>query len=139
VAHSLNSRKAEDDLRKAVDKNQLVRRKTVRAGITDVLLCIASMLAWLGLPALALPIQALSLAFAIQALRAFRSLPRIDKDAESLRQRLNSVLRERVDAIDWRMLTHKLSLVLGFKKVRGVQVFLGDAMTDSWRLSRTVH
>ena len=36
---------------------------------------------------------------------------------------LNLLLRQRVESINWRTLIHKLALLLGYKRIQGVEVF----------------
>ena len=36
---------------------------------------------------------------------------------------VNEILRKRVDSLNWRTLIHKLSLLLGYKQIKGVEVF----------------
>jgi hypothetical protein len=72
------------------------------------------------------PVLALKLAVLGGAVLAFlfiHALPKFDANMERLTRELNDVLRKRVDTLNWRTLIHKLSLLLGYKKIQGIEVF----------------
>jgi hypothetical protein len=127
VTHSLASRDAELSLRERLARNRTTHERTRRFAavwLTGAFGCVS---AWLLLPDPALAIKAGAAASAWLALRCLRLLPRLDAGHEELRRELNSLLRVRVSALNWKALIHKLSLVLGYKQVRGVEVFRPDS------------
>jgi hypothetical protein len=139
VTHSLISRNTEDSLRAAIDHNRLTRRKTVRVGLAYLITGALSVAGWFTLPGVEWMVKLLTVLFALQSWSCFHRVPRIDAQAESLRQQLNDVLRQRVAALNWKTLIHKFALVLGFKQIDGVQVFLSNTDTGDWTAIRTRH
>ena len=53
----------------------------------------------------------------------YHSLPVLEREQRRLTQELNELLRNRVDSINWKTMIHKLSLILGYKVVEGIEVF----------------
>ena len=56
----------------------------------------------------------------------FQSLLALNRDMKHLTRDLNDVLHRQIKAISWKALIHKLSLVLGYKQITGVEVFRMD-------------
>ncbi|HKQ31174.1 MAG TPA: hypothetical protein VJS66_07815 [Burkholderiales bacterium] len=131
VAHSLDSRNSEERLRLEMDDNRHKQRTALRKGIFYSVATLASIAGWFAVPGIEWAVQLLSLLCAVQSLLCFRSLPRLETRREELRSVLNNVLQDRVNTINWKMMIHKLTLILGFKQIQGVEVFRmeGDTTT----------
>lgn len=130
VAHSLESRHTEERIKLDMQDTVHARRTSTRKGLTYLLATVLSIIGWFAFPESAWMIKILSALCAIQSWLCFRALPRLDQRARELRLDLNDVLRDRVDAINWKTMIHKLSLVLGFKKIEGIEVFRMDSESD---------
>jgi hypothetical protein len=131
VAHSLESRNTEERLRMELEENDQSRRRARHKGIFYFAATVASIATWFLLPEGGWPVKALSLLCAVQSFLSFRSLPRFDQRGKELRSVLNDVLDDRVNSINWKMMIHKLTLVLGFKQIQGVEVFQMDGDTTT--------
>jgi len=126
LAHVLASRNAEERLHLAMADNRIARRRAMRLGLGYIAAAAASVAGWFALPDhdwYGWLIKILSLLCAVQSWRCFRALPRLDEQAQVLRRQLNELLRERVNSLNWKMLIHKMALVLGFKQIDGIEVF----------------
>ncbi len=127
VAHTLTSRDHEERLRLAMENNRLARRRALHAGVVYLLGALFSIGGWYLVDEAQWLVQVLTVLCGIESWRNFRALPRRDGDAQELHRQLNDVLRQRVNALNWKTLIHKLALVLGFKQIKGVEVFQMDA------------
>jgi len=127
VAHLLESRHTEERYRMEIADNTHDRGVAVTKGLAYLIATVLSIIAWFALPGSAWLLKALSALCAIQAWLCFRSLPRLDKRMEELRLDLNNALRDRINSVNWKTMIHKLALVLGFKQIKGVEVFRMDA------------
>lgn len=123
VAHSLASRDAEERLRVAQEDNRLARRAAVRGGLVYLLATVLSLVGWFALIEAEWMVKILTVLCAFETWRHFRAIPRLDRQAQQRRQELNNLLRQRVSSLNWKTLIHKLALVLGFKQIKGVEVF----------------
>lgn len=121
--HTIASRDQEQHLRRQQAGNRAYRRGALRNGLLALLTTGGAGAAWLLAPASAGVVQGLALASALAALAYFRMLPRLDLEMERLTGELNRVLRQRVESINWRTVIHKLALLLGYKRIQGVEVF----------------
>jgi len=121
--HSLRSRNAEARLRKAMDANRKKHVRSIRYGLFFILATISFVILWLTLGNAPLAVKLLPAGCCLVALRYFHNLPGLDRELEKLTLELNDVLRQRVNSLNWRTLIHKLALVLGYKRVPGVEVF----------------
>ncbi len=137
VAHSIASRDHEELLREALEDNRLAHQNAVRRGIFFLFTTIASIAGWFALPEAEWLVKLLSVLCSLETWRHFHALPRLEQRAVEVRQLLNDVLRQRVNSLDWKTLIHKLTLVLGFKKIEGVEVFRMD--TDHQDNTTTRH
>ncbi len=135
--HSINSRNAETRLRQAMAANRKERERSVYYGLFFILATISFIIVWLTLKSPHLVIKLLPAGYSWLALRYFHKLPGLDRDFQSLTLELNDVLRRRVESLNWKTLIHKLGLVLGFKRVPGVDVF--HIESDHDRLDRVYH
>lgn len=121
--HSINSRNAELRLRESMEANRLEHMKSIRYGLFFILAAVSFIIMWLTLGEASIIIKLLPVAYSYIALRFFHKLPGLDLAYQKLTLELNEVLRRRVRSINWKTLIHKLALVLGFKRVPGVEVF----------------
>jgi hypothetical protein len=121
--HTITSRDQEQHLRQQQADNRARRRIALRNGMLALMTTGGAGGAWLLAPQAGGIVQGLALASALVAFGYFRLLPRIDLDMERLTADLNRVLRQRVESINWRTLIHKLALLLGYKRIQGVEVF----------------
>jgi hypothetical protein len=139
-AYSVKTRDAENALRVEMSENRRRRRSAIRHAIELTLAAIFCGILWLGLPELDWPIKALTGAFAIGAWLYSRTLPALDRALSELEKRMNQLQRHRVRSIHWRLLAHKLALLLGFKRNSDVEVFIIDTeQHDYSRFSRFQH
>lgn len=121
--HSINSRNAEMRLRESMEANRDKRAKSIRYGLFFILATISFLLIWLTMGNPPLIIKLLPVGYSYLALIYFHKLPGLDQDFEKQTLDLNDVLRRRVNSLNWKTLIHKLALVLGYKRVPGVEVF----------------
>jgi hypothetical protein len=123
VAHSLESRNSEERLRLEMESTEHDRRLSVRKGIFYGVATVLSIASWFMIPGSEWLVKLLSLLCAVQSFLCFRALPRLDQRSEELRSVLNDVLHDRVSSVNWKIFIHKLTLILGFKMIQGVEVF----------------
>jgi hypothetical protein len=136
--HAIASRDAELRLRQQQAENRMARRVNRRnARMALVLMAITGCL-WLVTDNAGWVIKLLPLVPALAALGYFHALPVLDRDMQRLTAEFNTVMRMRVESMDWRSLIHRLALLLGFKQIKGIQVFHHD-QTDSGINSRPIH
>jgi hypothetical protein len=121
--HTIASRDAEQRIRQLQAENRGARKRSLRNGVLSLLALAGTSLAWYLLGELDWLLKLLPLGAAVMALGYFHALPLLDREMERLTQELNAVLRKRVDTLNWRMLIHKLALLLGYKQIQGVDVF----------------
>lgn len=121
-AHSLQSRRAEEQLRLAMRENRVARKRSVQYGLIFLVAAILGAISWLAAVPPGWLLVAATLLSTWFSLDYFHSLPILDRQLEQLKTQLNGVLRQRVTAINWKALTRQLALVLGFKQIRGVEV-----------------
>jgi hypothetical protein len=139
VAHSLASRDAEISLRDRIARNRATRSRTLRFGAASAAGTFIAVFAWLLLPETDPLVRVGAVASGILALRCYRLLPRFDVQDLERRHELNHLLRTRVSALNWKTLIHKLSLVLGYKHVRGIEVFRPDSDATQTGARRSYH
>lgn len=121
--HTIASRDQEQYLRQQQADNRTDRHTALRNGVLALLTTAGATAAWLLGAQAGWIVPGLALASALAALGYFRLLPRMDRDMERLTGDLNLLLRKRVESINWRTLIHKLALLLGYKRIQGVEVF----------------
>lgn len=128
--HSINSRNTEIRLRTDLANNRAARTQSIRFGLFSVFTAVISAILWLSLTEAEWWIKLITAGSAYLAWDYFRSLSALDREMNLLTQQLNDVLRRRVQSLNWKTLIHKLSLILGFKHVPGVEVFRVDQSGD---------
>lgn len=136
--HTVLTRDAEQQLRQRQAENRKTRRRHQRSGTTALFILVASVLMWVVLPQVGWMPKLMALASAAMAYGFFRSLPRLDLEMERLTLDLNDVLRKRIVTLNWRTLIHKLSLLLGYKQIQGIEIFRHDP-TDTQPGLHTLH
>lgn len=129
-AHSIASRNAERRIREAMERNRDDYAKAVRYGLFFIFAGVSFIVIWLAAADAHLAIKLLPAVYAWLSLRFFHKLPALDREHEKLTLEVNDVLRRRVSTLNWKTLIHKLALVLGYKRIRGVEVFHEDVDHD---------
>ena len=122
--HSIASRDQENALRLRHEENKRARSQSIIYGLGTLLLTIFSIILWISMSQPLWYIKLSAILFSFVTWDYFHSLTTLSKENHELTQELNDTLRERVVSLNWKQLIHKLALVLGFKKVSGVNVFL---------------
>ncbi len=121
--HSIASRDSELRLREAMAQNRIARNTSRRNGAIALAVTVIAGIAWLLVDDAGWILQTLPLFSGMAAFGYFHAIPRLEQDMERLTQERNLLLRKRVESMDWRILVHKLALLLGYKQVQGVEVF----------------
>ncbi len=121
--HTISSRNAEQQLREWQAENRRAQRASMRNGVIALVVTGLLLLSWAVPESPVLLHKILPLISAMVAFHYFHVIPLLERKREALAQDLNEVLRKRVDSLNWRTLIHKLSLLLGFKQIQGVEVF----------------
>lgn len=137
--HSINSRDTDERLRRELAANREARAHSARYGLLSILATVVCGMAWIGVAEAALWLKLMTAGFAFFAWDYHHSLPSLDKEITKLTAELNDVLRNRVDTLNWKTLIHKIALILGFKQIRGVEVFRRNPEHDVFDGSRTYH
>ena len=106
-----------------MDNNRAHRIKFIRYGLFFVFAGVSSGIVWLAVPEPMWLIKLLPAAYGYLSWYYFHKLPGLEQEHEKLTLELNDVLRRRVESLNWKTLIHKLALVLGYKRVPGVEVF----------------
>lgn len=136
--HTISSRNAEQLYRASIAQTRQTQRTYLRNGIIALALTGVLLLGWLLPQTPGMLLKIVPLISAIVAFRYFHAIPGLEGKLESQTQELNNVIRKRVDSLNWRTLIHKLSLLLGFKKIEGVEVFRHE-QTDGYADRRSLH
>lgn len=136
-AHSIASRNAERRLRENMERNRDEYAKAVRYGLFFVFAGVSFIVMWLATADAHLVVKLLPVVYAWLALRYFHKLPALEKEQEKLTLEVNDILRRRVDSLNWKTLIHKLALVLGYKRVPGIEVF--DPDVDHDQINRSAY
>lgn len=122
-SHSIESRDAESRLREAINDNLDAREQSLRYGIYSTIISALAALVWLMTTQPGWLIKIVTFVMAYVAWDYFHSMSTLKRDLAILKDSLNQVMRKRVSSIDWKMLIKKVSLVLGYKQIKGVEVF----------------
>ena len=125
-AHTQASRDAERNLRSLMETQNRARIRCIRNGIFSVGAAAACSLVWVAMTAPDWRIETLTVAFAVLAFSFFRGSAAMERETGRLTQQLNDVLRRRIHVIRWKTLIHKLALLLGYKRISGVEIFHSD-------------
>lgn len=134
-SHSISSRDKEVDLRTRLKASRESHVHSKRFGLVSLVFGIACAIAWVAMPFAGWMIKLLTLGVGYMSWGYFHSLPTLEREEKELNRELNALLRERVTKVDWKMLIHKLSLLMGFKKVAGIEVFRMEDDEDTIELN----
>ena len=129
--HSIESRNAETKLRYAIRKNREAKKRSLRYGVYSAIASATGGLVWIMLIQPGWLIKLVTFTMAYVAWDYFHSLSTLERDLVILKDSLNKLMRERVNSIDWKMMIKKMSLVLGYKQIKGVEVFRIEQDTPS--------
>jgi hypothetical protein len=124
--HSVASRDSENELRVQLEELRIARRRSLSYGMTALGLVAAFTSYWVLHADAGWMVKIADLVTSYAALDYFRTLPLLERQRRRINTDMNDLLRERVRALDWKMLIHKLSLLLGYKRIHGVSVFHGE-------------
>lgn len=133
--HSINSRDKEVALREAIETSRDGHDRSKRYSVVSLGLGVACAIVWAVMPAAGWAIKLFTLAAGYMTWGYFHSLPVLEHKQKESNRELNALLRERITKVDWKMLIHKLSLLMGFKKVSGIEVFNMDDDEDTFELT----
>ena len=136
-AHSIASRNAERRLRETMERNRDDYAKAIRYGLFFIFAGVSFIVLWLATANAHLIVKLLPVVYGLLSLHFFHKLPGLEKEYEKLTLDVNDVLRRRVDSLNWKTLIHKLALVLGYKRVPGVEVF--DVDIDHDQINRSAY
>lgn len=132
-AHTFQSRKAERHLRALIEHQRRARARCVRNSMLAILTAAGCFLAWIAMSAPDWKIKIATAICALFALSFFRVIPAMDDEIARLNQQLNDILRRRIQVLHWKTLIHKLALLLGYKRITGIEIFepvgKGDALS----------
>ncbi len=121
--HSIYSRNRELQLREKMEDNRSARTRSTQVGTVFVLVAAVAGFAWATAPISHWIVKAIMAGSLFMAWDYFHSLPILERENKRLNQDLNELLRNRVERINWKTMIHKLSLILGYKMVDGIEVF----------------
>lgn len=138
-AHIVASRNKEARLRHLQSKNREARVRSIRYGVLTFIASLLGAFIWVGLPQASWLIKASTAILAIISWDNFHSLSILDKEIVILRQELADHLRQRIKTVKWKPLIHKLALILGFKHVSGINVFLMNDSMDNTLSQSSLH
>jgi len=133
--HSISSRDKEVNLRTRLDSARDGQIRSKRYGVIALAMGVISASAWTIMPVAGWTIKILTLATGYLAWGYFHSLPVLEREQKEINRELNKLMRERITKVDWKMLIHKLSLLMGFKKVSGIEVFNIEGDEDTIELN----
>ena len=133
--HTINSRDREIDLREKLEDNLSARRRDRQGGGIFLVLALMAGAAWVGAPAVHWVVKVVMVSSLLVSWVYYHSLPVLDREYKHLTQELNELLRSRVEKINWKTMIHKLSLILGYKIVEGIEVFNEKGIGPSNRKS----
>lgn len=137
--YSIETRNSETQLRDQISANRRARSQSIRYGMFFTVTAIISGIVWLGLIDAGWPVKLLTIGFAVLAWTYLHAIPGLDRDSKKLEHKLTELLRHRVKSIQWRVLIQKLALVLGYKRISGVEVFRIDSDLDYPNQSQVRH
>lgn len=137
--HALASRDAEVRIRLGQTDNRKIRARASGYALTFLTLLVVNVLLWIGLEQPHWFVKLGAAACAWFAYDFFHRLPSLDADRERLGGELNEVLRNRIAAADWKVLTNKIALILGLRQEQGLDVFRMDQSGEITDWPRTLH
>lgn len=129
-AYSIASRDAEKNLRRQMVRNRKARKRAAAYGLGLIFAAVIAGIIWVGVGQSTWPVPLITVGLLLAAWYSLRALPGLDKKLKTLEKDLHELVRRRVKAIHWKTLIQKLALLLGYKRIRGVEVFHIDGDTD---------
>lgn len=129
--HSLASRDTEQRLRRALEAARLAHARSIRYGRNALLAMIAAVGAGLLLSAPQWSLYVSVTILGYLAIDYFVSVGAIRRETARLTAELKQLLADRVQAMDWRTLLRNTALILGYKRIPGVEVFLMERDAES--------
>lgn len=137
--HTTRSRKHERSLRNQIKTNEEARTRSIGYGLFTFFLVIIGLLSWM-IAGNALWFIKIGIGLlAYMSFDYFMSLKTLKLEHDILNTELNMLLRQRVNSIDWKSLLQKTAMILGFKKVSGVDVFLMNDAGNRDGMNHTLH
>lgn len=121
--HSLNSRDTEVQCRERLEASRAAHQRSFKLGVFTIVAGLTAGVVWFMFPEISWAIKLITLGSAYLSWNYFHSLPILEREIKELNAELNDVLRRRIKTVDWKLLIHKMSLLMGYKKVAGVEVF----------------
>ena len=114
--HTLMSRNREIQLGQLREQNRESHEHSGRFGVASLLTAIMGFIAILALPESGWLLKGITIVSAIATLDFFQSRNIFDNEHKILNDEYNTVLRERVEIINWDKLTSNLAAILGYRK-----------------------
>lgn len=114
--HTLMSRNREIQLGQLREQNRESHEDSGRFGVASLLTAIMGFITILALPESGWLLKGITVVSAIAALDFFQSRRIFDSEHKILNNEINTVLRERVEKINWEKLTSNLAAILGYRK-----------------------
>ena len=114
--HTLMSRNREIQLDQLREQNCESHENSGRFGVAALLTAIMGFIALLAVPESGWLLKGITIVSAIAALDFFQSRHIFEREQKILNDEFNTVLRERVDKINWGKLTSNLASILGYRK-----------------------
>ncbi len=138
-SHNERSRKQERSLRKQIKTNQNARTRSISYGLVTFFLVIAGLLTWM-IAGNALWFIKISIGLlAYMSVDYFLSLKTLKIEHDILTSELNVLLRRKIQSIDWQSLIQKTAMILGFRNISGIDVFLLNETGNHTRTKHTYH
>lgn len=137
--HAVASRDAEVRIRVGQTDNRKAHVRASGYALTFLTLLVVNILLWLGMDQ---PHWIVKLGAAVCGWLAydfFHRLPQLDAERDRLVGELNEVLRNRIAAADWKVLTNKIALILGLRQEQGLDVFRMDTSGEITDWPRIYH
>ncbi|KPL27730.1 MAG: hypothetical protein AMJ72_07185 [Acidithiobacillales bacterium SM1_46] len=137
--HAVASRDAEVRIRLGQTDNRKARARASGYALTFLTLLVMNVLLWIGMDQPHWMVKLGAAACGWFAYDFFHRLPTLDAERERLGAELNEVLRNRIAAVDWKVLTNKIALILGLRQEQGLDVFRMDTSGEITDWPRTYH
>ena len=137
--HAVASRDAEVRVRLGIAENRKARARASGYALVFLTLLVMNVLLWIGMDQ---PHWFIKLGAAVCGWFAydfFHRLPSLDAERDRLGNELNEVLRNRIAAADWKVMTNKIALILGLRQEQGLDVFRMDQSGEITDWPRTLH
>lgn len=137
--HSIHSRDCEWRLRSILGDNEDARRRSKQYGLLTLVASVFAFIAWIAMGNVGWLMKLSIVLLLYASLDYFHSLTTLRNEKQIVTRELNDLLRDRVDSLNWKTLIHKLALLMGYKHVNGLNVFLMHEHMDSGGYRHTYH